>query len=591
MGDLGGLDLKPYTGKRFWLIEQPSNRRVFEGKLAFRKPADNPECAYPSDTPKANFLDADVYECDFSAFDRPGSYLLAVEGIGCSFRFKIDADVYRAAFRTVARALYHNRSGIALTKPYTDFERPAPHNPRLTPGFAGKLKYTTSRWIDWKNPDADPADRGAVEAGIKGPLDAWGWYQDAGDWDSYASHIRVPQDLLLAWELAPRNFTDGELNIPESGNGVPDILDEAAWLPRFCHRLRHELMRKGWGTGGIGLRVCGDHFGFDTGPKDIAIGSWEDVDRTWIASGEDPVSTYGYAGVAAQLAWCLKRAGVKDPDKVDWEREARESYAWAAKNTRPGDEAKVKTNRLYAAACLFRLTGDRTCEAQVRADTKSITPGSEFWNEDLYGPAVYALAGGPTPPDPDLLARIRGAILHTADLSVQTAEKRALRWGGNWWFPLGWGQQTTPHVMEVAVAYGLTRGSDPARAAGYLAAIQTSCDFVLGTNALNQTWATGLGPRHPVNVFHLDAWYNGKAGPHPGIIPYGPQKKQKDVGQGPWTSDWANPTVYPPIDSWPGGERWFENRGCPMTGEFTVHQTIAESAAVFGFLCAPKKGK
>ena len=55
---------------------------------------------------------------------------------------------------------------------------------------------------------------------------------------------------MLAYEMAPRNFTDGELSIPESGNGVPDILDEAAWLPRFCYRLRHELMDRG-GTAAV----------------------------------------------------------------------------------------------------------------------------------------------------------------------------------------------------------------------------------------------------------------------------------------------------------------------------------------------------
>ena len=52
--------------------------------------------------------------------------------------------------------------------------------------------------------------------------DTWGWYQDAGDWDSYETHLRVAQELLLAYEMRRRNFRDGELNIPESGNGVPD---------------------------------------------------------------------------------------------------------------------------------------------------------------------------------------------------------------------------------------------------------------------------------------------------------------------------------------------------------------------------------
>ncbi len=136
----------------------------------------------------------------------------------------------------MARALYHNRSGIALQRPYTEFQRPAPHNPKLTPGFAGKLRYTRVRWPEW---GSEGGDAKKLMADSHGPLeDTWGWYQDAGDWDSYYTHLRVAQELLLVYEMGPGKFRDGELNIPESGNGVPDILDEAAWLPRFCQRLR-----------------------------------------------------------------------------------------------------------------------------------------------------------------------------------------------------------------------------------------------------------------------------------------------------------------------------------------------------------------
>jgi len=149
------------------------------------------------------------------------------------------------------------------------------------------------------------------------------------------------------------------------------------------------------------------------------------------------------------------------------------------------------------------------------------------------------------------------------------------------------GQQTTPWAMEEAVGWKLTR--DPAKARAYLADLYTTCDYFLGTNALNQTWVTGLGPRHPVNVFHLDGWYNGKPTVHPGIIPYGPWRKERNTGQGPWDHDWPNKTVYPPIDLWPGNERYFDNRCSPMMDEFTIHQNIGPAAAIFGVLCAGMK--
>ncbi len=150
------------------------------------------------------------------------------------------------------------------------------------------------------------------------------------------------------------------------------------------------------------------------------------------------------------------------------------------------------------------------------------------------------------------------------------------------------GQQTTPIVLEGAVGYTLTRATEPERARAYLAALYTTCDYFLGTNTLNQTWVTGLGPRYPTRVFHMDAWYNGKGRPHPGVIPYGPWLKQKDTGVGPWDSDWANPTAYPAIDAWPGNERWFNNRCSPLSSEFTIHQNTGPAAAIFGFLCADR---
>ncbi|MFQ3676801.1 MAG: glycoside hydrolase family 9 protein [Fimbriimonadaceae bacterium] len=579
MGDRGGLDLSAYEGKRFWIVDQKTGRDVYEGTLRLRARADNQETAHVSDTPPhGSFVNADVYECEFSLFNTPGEYVLAVESIGCSFPFKISDDAYRPAFVETARALYHNRSGIELKRPFTEFVRPAPHHPRLTPGFAGRLQYTTVRFQEWGS-EGGSAD--ALQAGFKGPLDAWGWYQDAGDWDGYPSHFRVGTELLLAFRLAPGNFRDGDLNIPESGNGIPDIVDEAAWLPRFGHRLRQELLAKGWGTGGVGMRVAGDAFGGDTAPGDIGRGSWEDVDRFWVVSGEDPVSTFRYAAVAACLASALQSIGKPDPEGVDWVREAREAYAWAVANTRPGDEGRdqLKDHRTFAAAALFVLTGEKAYEDAFAKDVSGVQSDSLIWGESFYGPAFYALNGKG---DPELLGRIRSAVLATAENSRQTAERRALRFGGNFFFPMLVGQQTTPLAIELGVGYALTR------APRYLSALATTADYFLGANNLGITWITGVGPRSPKHVFHMDAWYNTHDGRyHPGLIPYGPWRKESDEAQGPWDVGWPHRTVYPPIDRWPGSERWFDNRNSPLNSEFTVHQNIGPAAAFYGLLIRP----
>ena len=179
--------------------------------------------------------------------------------------------------------------------------------------------------------------------------------------------------------------------------------------------------------------------------------------------------------------------------------------------------------------------------------------------------------------------------MHCDKIELGSSTKRALRWGGNWWFPMVIGQQTTPMILEAMVGYTLTQKTDPEKAKQFLGCAYTTCDYFLGTNSNNMTWVTGLGPRHPHFVMHLDAWYNGKPTEHPGIIPYGPAAKGKDLGMGPWDGDWANPTYYPKIDEWPGNERYSDNRCAPMTGEFTIHQNTVLAAAAFGWLCAPAK--
>lgn len=591
MGDKDSLDLKAYEGKPFHLIDTATGKPVFTGQVTFRMPKSQKETLQLDNTPGGNFLGADVWECDFSAFTTPGTYTLTVEGIGSSWPFKIDDAIYREPFYHVARSLYHNRSGIELKQPHTEFTRPAPHHPKLTPGFEKRLFYTTTRFTEW---GSEGGKRELLDAGRQGNLtETWGWYQDAGDWDGYFTHLRAAQELLFSYEVTPAFHRDGDLNIPESGNGVPDILDEAAWLPRYCQRLRAELLAKGWGTGGVSLRVAGDAYGNDEktlpdGTK-VGQGSWEDVDRDWMVSGEDPWSTYRYAGVAAHLAYAYQLAGVTaDPEGIDWNKEAVESYAWAQANTRPGDEknrdVSLRDQRLYAAAALFRLTGEAAYNDQFVKDAADIRGSTVLGGDGLYGPWIYALGGSPGTPNEGTLRSVTAAVLATADeIVLNTPSKRALRWGGNLGMPMLVGHQTTPWVLEGMIGYTIAKRTDPAKARAYLAGLYTTADYFLGTNSQNMTWITGVGPRFPTHIFHMDAWYNGKGRYQPGLIPYAHWRKDTP-GNGPWDRGWPHHTVYPEIDRWPGNERYFANRCSPMTAEFTIHQQSAPAAALFGFL-------
>ncbi|HOW64562.1 MAG TPA: glycoside hydrolase family 9 protein [Verrucomicrobiota bacterium] len=539
MGDRGPLDLAALEGRPFHLVAARGSDVAFSGKVKRRTPRTHIDSAVPKDVPHQNWSNADVCECDFSSFGQPGEYVLAVEGLGCSYPFRISEDVYRDAFYVTCRGLYHHRAGIELKRPYTSWERKADTH----------------------------------EGHISHPV--WGWYHDAGDWDGYGSHSIVPRYLLLAFELAPRNFSDGELNLPESGNGLPDLLDEAAWLIHYYRRSR--AVFDGGVTGG---RVDGDAEG--DFPEQNGYPSYEDS-RKWVVQGATAEMTYGYAGLAANLAYCCRQISSQTQQLeaaiADWTREARSAYAWAEAHDGP-IEAKA-----YASAWLYKLTGEEAFHLKFKeanaVKSADQTIGSS-WNGGWSTWACFAYATLPHGAgDPELKQAIKGAVLKAADAYVlEPARRHTYRVGRDPHLPSFLGKLTTPVPHEAMLAHALTGKPD------YLAAVFTTADFFLGGNPLNMTWVTGLGQRCPREVLNLDAWALEYRDFQPGIVPYGPSTQDFMHPNSVYAAFWAYDRLYPAKDSWPLAEMWCDNRYAVASGEYTVWQNIAPAAATYAYLCA-----
>ncbi len=607
LGNKGSMNLWHFVGKPFQLLNEVTGQVVFTDTIRFRSDSSNIENYQCDNGPNCNYLGATVFECNFSSFNTPGTYRLVVPGIGCSFPFEIGRDVYRQVYKKVAKGLYQQRSGIPLQAPYVTTPRPRPHHPLLTPGFKNKLQYTKWRVFDGSSTDANLNDTVQVLALAKGPIDVWGWYQDAGDWDSYFSHARVPQMMLHTYEVAPNNFAVSELNIQESGNNLPDFLDEARWQIRFYHRLRKALIDSGYGTGGVGGgRVLPD-FGGEDAPGGTAIGSWQDTIRTWWVSGEEPWMTYKYAGLAAQFAYILQKYCYTDPEGINWRQEAIAAYNWAQINTRVGDEQSrfddayfLRNDRAYAAAALYRLTGQTPYHTQVLADL-SWVQGNEtlhYPNGDKqWGIFMYVLAGleQGLNVDANIFQRCKDAVLGTTDFFMSYFNERSTRWRGNMWDPMLNGNQTTPKLFEPMMGIGLGRklGMDSTVQANYRQKLYLSADYFLGSNSFNSTWISGLGERNPnQDIFQLDGWYNGTNTMTEGLIPYGGQRAYASTfapfnalsPDYPYNCDNGCKIFPSNILDWPGHERWFNQRWAPNTCEYTIYQTLAPSLTLYAFL-------
>ena len=186
-----------------------------------------------------------------------------------------------------------------------------------------------------------------VEAVVPKLLTASGGHHDAGDYNP-RSHIDVAQVLMDAYEIAPKKFYDGQLNIPEKDNGIPDILDEALWALKLWIGLQDE-------DGGVynGTESNGDPNFFQTVELDP---------KGDFAFAKDCRGSLQFAGAMAHASRLLKAIGKKEM-AADYLARARRAYDWGLNHKPPTNDAKAfgayyTAPLAYAAAQLFHTTGE-----------------------------------------------------------------------------------------------------------------------------------------------------------------------------------------------------------------------------------------
>ncbi|SFF04310.1 N-terminal ig-like domain of cellulase [Paenibacillus algorifonticola] len=271
-----------------------------------------------------------IFTADFTNLTVPGKYYVAVQGLQNSPEFSIGNpnDIYGPFLVDVSRYFYYQRTGIDITSPYTqDYQRTD-----FTPDTAVPLM-------------SNPSIKKDVSKG---------WY-DAGDKGKYVNAgAKALSDLFWAYEVMPEKFTDNQFNIPESGNGIPDILDEARWELEWMLKMQDEA------SGGFYARVT---FQDDDNLLDREIIDADTVSpRTDIKTTADTATAAGalahayliYQNIdptfaqqcldAAVAAWGYLEAHpelIKTPNTGRW----------------PYDVTDDSANRLWAAGSLYRSTG------------------------------------------------------------------------------------------------------------------------------------------------------------------------------------------------------------------------------------------
>lgn len=561
MGSGGGLSYE--EGLAFHVLEDKSGRSVFDGQITLSKAADD----MTEDAYKNNHNGTDVYEMDFSSLRETGTYRVCVDGVGCSYPFEIGEDVWRKAFTVSARGFYHQRSGIELGPPYTTFKRPRPFHP----DDGVKVYASTAALMDTGNGlNRDDSNFGILVSGKTDDIvpDAWGGYMDAGDWDRRIQHLKVSRLLLELAELFPDYFSNLSLNIPESNDGLPDIVSESLFNIDCYRRMQTD---EGGIRGGI---ESSEH------PRQ-GEASWQES-LTVMAYAPGVWSSHVYAGVAARAARWLES---RRPELAHIYRDsALQAMRWAEaelpKRKDKNDPHAVNDARNLAAAELFRLTGESEWHDLFLATTAFKDQGATLykWQNHEQRDAAWVYL---RTENPDIDKQVRknclNALRQEADVRVAQSGKIGFRWTKDPWTPTGWGVLGAPNGVSLVRAHVVT-GEEK-----YLRTAVLACQTGAGANPVNMCYTTGLGHKSPQHPLHTDSLITNQP-PPPGLTIFGPRDLQRVKDY--WMHKSLDKVCYPPVLEWPTIEAYWDVFWYPAICEYTVQQTMAANAYVWGYLAA-----
>ena len=453
---------------------------------------------------------------DFGANLRPGSYLMRVQGVELG-RFEVGDAVYRPLQRALLRAFYLQRCGQAL-------------NDRET-GLAHAACHQDDAML--AHDDGHPKGHVLATTG--------GWH-DAGDYGKYVATTAVAIGrVLAAYERAPALFASDSTGIPESGNGVPDVLDEMRvgldWMLSM-QRADGALYRKVGGTQWPNQVAPDDDrqarliYGVSSPETAKAAAAWAQASR--IYRGIAPAQAARYLA-AAQRSWHWLGT-VKQAQFIDVQ-EGDDSGSGPYLANEIDSEASLQydwDDRLWAATELYLSTGQAGF-LQVLRDWLPRAPLNLYEWKDPSALAMSYLLWHPGLKDQTALVdAVRPRFLLRAKelnarlkLSGWRIANRNFVWGSN--------KMTVEEGIMLCRAYEI--GGNPE----YLAAARDQLHYVLGRNHFGKSFVSAIGSDAVREPSHL--WFQVRRQPIPGLFVGGPNKNEQSQiaprGMGPlsWVDD------------------------------------------------------
>ena len=490
---------------------------------------------------------------DFSSVTAAGEYVIVDTRMNQrSAVFAIREDVYQPVLKAALRTFFYQRSS---------FRKEARHAGAC---WADEAAYS-GPFQDVEARDIDDPDNAAKARDLSG-----GWF-DAGDTNKYVTYASIPvHQLLGAWRDHPAAFGD-DLDIPESGNGIPDVLDE----------VRHEidwLLKMQNPDGSVAQKVGARELSGAAPP------SSDKVRRYYI--GQCTSSTIAAASMFAHAAVAFRPfKPLENPSTV---LEIRAIKAWERYLATPEKQTNCDAQKIHAgdadipvddqeglavvaAIYLFGLNGESRYDDYVKANYRKTRPYRDFgWSRynPFEGEALLYYAALPNA-DKKTAAAIRAdkaadvasdkqmyGLTPTDDLYRSFLHRDQYHWGSNQ--PRANYGNTNIDALTHGLA-GKAADSIRARALGTL-------NWFHGVNPLGLVYLSNMAgygaTRSATSIFHTWFWRTSKwstagvseCGPAPGYVPGGPNAS---AAQGGVPASLSPPSGQPPQKSY---KDWNDDR-------------------------------
>ncbi|MHC2995020.1 MAG: glycoside hydrolase family 9 protein [Candidatus Atribacteria bacterium] len=428
-----------------------------------------------------------IYTADFSELRAPGTYQLRVlslpeeypftvsedelRGIGhplspqYSFPFRVSSNIYNDVYYKTMRSYYLQRCGQEIDDSVSGLKHHACHT-----------------------------EDALLRIDEKTHLDTTGGWHDAGDYGKYTQTAAVTVgQLLMFYELYPQKFTQS-LDIPESGNKIPDVLSEIRYELEWMLKMQRE-------DGAVYHKVNTKGFPGFIRPED-------DMDQRYIYSIATP-DTGSFAAAMAQAARVYEEYDQNFASRCKQAAEKAWGFLEGSEplveptNDSTGEYKDLldRDNRFWAAAELFKLTKQKKYDDFVQSNfekfnmpTIGIYPVAPIGWKDVHTLGMFAYyftEGG----DMATKNKIDDFILEQAEKTVDkikrdpyniSLEMSEYIWASN--------KNALQYGINLIIAYRINNNSE------YLQGALDQLHYVLGRNPLSKSYVTGVGanyPRHP----------------------------------------------------------------------------------------------